>query len=69
MSEMSRKTRDAGWCDGGPLSRDLSQQIIEAKVAVQNGDIEVASAHLNNALVLTEIVSTLESHANVVSQG
>ncbi len=68
MSETQKMTKDAGWSQGGPLSRDLCQQLIEAKVAVQSGDVVAATTHLNNAISLTESVAGLEAHVNIISE-
>lgn len=50
----------------GPVTCDLRMSIVNAKIAMQTGDVESGTQHLNNALRLTEIVNGLETKLPVV---
>jgi len=58
-----RKTGNAAFsANDGPITSDLRMSIINAKIALQTGDVESGTMHLNNALKLTEVVNGLETN-------
>lgn len=68
MSSDRRQTKNVALPESeGPVSSDLRMSIVNAKIALCDGDVESGTRHLNAALALTEIVNGLETRLPILA--